>query len=99
MSDTELRERGLAIRKQPWPDEDGGITFFRALNPDFSDFIITHGYGAIYGNPTRDLRTRSLFTCAVLAVMGRQRGIEVSFSRSPEYWYPRWGSDSRGRTR
>ena len=79
MSDTELRERGLAIRKQLWPDEEGGIAFFRALDPDFADFIITHGYGAIYGDPTLDLRTRSLLTCAALAVMGRQRGIEAHF--------------------
>jgi len=52
MSDRELRERGLAIRKRLWPDEEGGIAFFRALDADFADFIITHGYGAIYGAPT-----------------------------------------------
>lgn len=77
MSDTELRERGLSIRKQLWPGEEGGIAFFRALDPDFADFILEHGYGEIYADPTLDLRTRSLLTCAALAVMGRQRGLEA----------------------
>ncbi|SRR5579871_1329927 len=76
MADSVLRERGLAIRKQLWPDREGGIAHFRALDPAFADFILEHGYGAIYGDPTLDLRTRSLLTCAALAVLGRTHGLE-----------------------
>jgi 4-carboxymuconolactone decarboxylase len=76
MAEPDLRDRGLAIRKQLWPDREGGIAHFRALDPAFADFILEHGYGEIYGDPTLDLQTRSLLTCAALAVLGRAAGLE-----------------------
>ncbi|MBI4278516.1 MAG: carboxymuconolactone decarboxylase family protein [Armatimonadetes bacterium] len=76
MPDKELRERGLAIRKTLWPDREGGIANFRALDPGYADTILETAYGGVYGDPTIDLRTRSLLTCAVLTALGHTRGLE-----------------------
>jgi len=77
MPNRELRERGLAIRKTLWPDREGGIAVFRALDPAYAEFILESAYGGVYGDPTIDLRTRSLITCAVLTGLGRERGLET----------------------
>ena len=76
MSTHELRNRGLAIRKRLWPDREGGIAIFRALDPDYAEFILAHAYGGTYGDETLDLRTRSLLTCATLTALGWERGLE-----------------------
>jgi len=74
MGDKELLERGWAIRKRLWPDSGGGgVEVFRALDPDYAEFVVEHAYGATYGDPTLDLRTRSLLTCALLTAAGRAR--------------------------
>ncbi len=71
MTDQELLERGRAIRRRLWPDREGGIAVFRALDPGYADFITEHAYGGVYGDETIELRTRSLMTCAVLIALGR----------------------------
>jgi alkylhydroperoxidase/carboxymuconolactone decarboxylase family protein YurZ len=76
MGDRGLFERGMKIRKTLWPDREGGIAVFRALDPAYADAIVEQAYGAVYGDPTLDLRTRSLLTCAVLTALGRSRGLE-----------------------
>jgi len=76
MSDHDLRERGLAIRRRLWPDREGGISVFRALDPEYAEFILANAYGRVYGDETLDLRTRSLLTCATLTALGRERGLE-----------------------
>jgi 4-carboxymuconolactone decarboxylase len=76
MSNKELHERGVAIRAKLFPDRGGGIAAFRALDPSFADFVLEQAYGGIYGDPTLDLRTRSLLTCAALTVLGRLRVLE-----------------------
>jgi 4-carboxymuconolactone decarboxylase len=74
MGGKELLERGWAIRKQLWPDtEGGGVEVFKALDPEYADFVVEHAYGATYGDRTLDLRTRSLLTCALLTAQGRTR--------------------------
>lgn len=76
MEDHALFERGMKIRKALWPDREGGIAVFRALDPKYADTIVEQAYGAVYGDPALDLRTRSLITCAILAALGRPRGLE-----------------------
>ena len=74
MGDKTLLERGWAIRKRLWPDTGGGgVEVFRDLDPEYAEFVVEHAYGATYGDPTLDLRTRSLLTCALLTANGRAR--------------------------
>lgn len=76
MGDRALFERGMKIRKTLWPDREGGVAVFRALDPQYADTIVEQAYGGVYGDPTLDLRTRSLITCAILTALGRARGLE-----------------------
>jgi alkylhydroperoxidase/carboxymuconolactone decarboxylase family protein YurZ len=74
MGDKALLARGWAIRKRLWPDsERGGVEVFKALDPEYAEFVVEHAYGGTYGDPTLDLRTRSLLTCALLTAAGRTR--------------------------
>jgi alkylhydroperoxidase/carboxymuconolactone decarboxylase family protein YurZ len=74
MGDKGLLARGWAIRKRLWPDsERGGVEVFKALDPEYAEFVVEHAYGGTYGDPTLDLRTRSLLTCALLTAAGRTR--------------------------
>ena len=74
MGDKTLLERGWAIRKQLWPDSGGGgLDVFQNLDPEFAEFVVEHAYGGTYGDPTLDLRIRSLLTCALLTANGRAR--------------------------
>ena len=59
MANRELRERGIAIRMTLWPDREGGIAVFRALDPAYAEFMLESAYGGVYGDPAIDLRTRS----------------------------------------
>lgn len=76
MDDRARYERGMQIRRTLWPDREGGVAVFRALDPGFAEFVVEHAYGGIYGDATLDLRTRSLVTCAVLTALGHPRALE-----------------------
>lgn len=77
MVDKDLLERGWAVRKQLWPDAEGeAVAVFKALDPEYADWVVANAYGGTYGDPTLDLRTRSLLTCALLAALGRPRLLE-----------------------
>ncbi len=76
MADKALLERGWAIRKKLWPEGGGGVAVFQALDPAYAEFVVEHAYGGTYGDPTLDLRTRSLLTCTILTVLGRPRLLE-----------------------
>ncbi len=77
MVDKDLLERGWAVRKRLWPDAEGeAVAVFKALDPEYADWVVAHVYGGTYGDPTLDLRTRSLLTCGLLTALGRARLLE-----------------------
>lgn len=77
MADKELLDRGWEVRRRLWPDAEGeAVAVFKALDPEYADWVVANAYGRTYGDATLDLRTRSLLTCALLAALGRARLLE-----------------------
>jgi len=46
------------------------IEDLRKINPDFADLLIEFAFGAVYGRPGLDLRSREIATVAALTAMG-----------------------------
>jgi 4-carboxymuconolactone decarboxylase len=51
---------------------------WRAICPEFENYVVEFLAGEIWSRPALDLRTRSLVTIAALAALGRVRGLELN---------------------
>ena len=51
---------------------------WRRVSPDFERFVISVLAGEVWSREKLDLRTRSLVTVAVLAALGRPRGLRLN---------------------
>lgn len=65
---------GLKIRRQVMGDDFVDQAFANAseFTRPLQDFITGHAWGAVWGRPGLDLKTRSLITVAMLTALGRQ---------------------------
>jgi alkylhydroperoxidase/carboxymuconolactone decarboxylase family protein YurZ len=51
---------------------------WRAICPDFEEYVVRFLAGEVWARPGLDRRTRSLVTIAVLAAQGRTLGLELN---------------------
>ena len=51
---------------------------WRAICPDFEEYVVEFLSGEIWTRPGLDRRTKSLITIAALMAMGRNRGLELN---------------------
>lgn len=74
------RERGLRLLQQMLGPEQAERVRqeWRQSCPDFENYVIEFLAGEIWSRPQLDLRTRSLVTLAVLAALGRPRGLALN---------------------
>jgi 4-carboxymuconolactone decarboxylase len=81
MSLEERSERGARLIEQMLGSEAAERTraAWRAISPDFEQYVVEFLAGEIWSRPQLDLRTRSLATIAALAALGRTRGLELNF--------------------
>ena len=51
---------------------------WRAISPDFEEYVVEFLAGEIWSRKQLDLRTKSLATIAALAALGRTRALELN---------------------
>jgi 4-carboxymuconolactone decarboxylase len=80
MDTTERTERGgELLRKMLGPEQaERTREAWRQMCPDFERYVVEFLAGEVWSRPQMDLRTRSLVVLAVLAAMGRWRGLELN---------------------
>jgi len=80
MDHDEARRRGEALMRVMLGDEVAERTraAWRAVCPDFEEYVVRFLAGEVWARPGLDLRTKSLVTIAVLAAQGRTLGLELN---------------------
>lgn len=65
---------GLKIRRQVMGDDfvDQAFASATEFSRPLQDFITGNAWGAVWGRPGLDLKSRSMITVAMLAALGRQ---------------------------
>jgi 4-carboxymuconolactone decarboxylase len=78
VSDSEL-ERGLEVRREVLGDAhvDAAIARTTPFTQDFQELITRYAWGAIWGRPGLDRRTRSCITLAMLVALGREEELAM----------------------
>ncbi|MDA8296130.1 MAG: 3-oxoadipate enol-lactonase [Actinomycetota bacterium] len=73
------RERGMAVRRAVLGDAhvDRALAAAEGFGGAFQEFITAYAWGAVWGRPGLDRRTRSAITLAMLSALGRHE--ELSF--------------------
>ena len=79
MSDDQLYERGMEVRRAVLGDEhvdraNANATEFTA---PWQEFITRHAWGAVWTRAGLDRRTRSVITLSVLTALGREHEIAM----------------------
>ena len=74
------KERGLKLLDQMLGSERAEQTRheWRAICPDFEEYVVEFLSGEIWSRPQLDRRAKSLVTIATLAAMGRPLGLELN---------------------
>ena len=69
----------MAIRREVLGDEhvDRATTEASELTAPFQELITRYAWGAVWGRPGLDRRSRSMITLGVLAALGRENEIEM----------------------
>ena len=79
MSDDELYEQGMRVRREVLGDEH--VDRANANATDFTEgwqeFITRHAWGAVWTRDGLDRRTRSAITLSVLTALGRENEIAM----------------------
>jgi 4-carboxymuconolactone decarboxylase len=91
MDTSERTERGgELLRKMLGPEQaERTRELWRQMCPDFERYVVEFLAGEIWSRPQLDLRTRSLVVLAVLAAMGRWRGLELNIRMALNNGAPR----------
>jgi len=68
----ETRDRGLEVRRSVLGDAhvDKALNSASTFDRDFQEYITRNAWGAVWGRPGLDARTRSLLTLVLLAALG-----------------------------
>lgn len=79
MSDEELYERGMRVRREVLGDEhvDRALANASDLTGPWQEFITRHAWGAVWGRDGLDRRTRSVITLTALTALGREHEIAM----------------------
>jgi 4-carboxymuconolactone decarboxylase len=72
-------EAGLAIRRRVLGETHvkRALQNATAFDEDFQELATRHAWGDIWSRPGLDLRTRSIITIAILAVLGRSEELDL----------------------
>ena len=79
MSDDELYERGMQVRREVLGDAhvDRAIAGTTGFTAPFQEFITRFAWGGVWTRDGLDRRTRSAVTLAVLTALGRENEIAM----------------------
>ena len=80
MNNTEAYDRGVALLHQMLGPEAAERTRanWRALSPDFEQYVVGFLSGEIWNRPRLERRVKSLVTIAALTALGRPQGLELN---------------------
>lgn len=79
MSDEELYEQGMEVRRAVLGDEhvDRATANATEFTAPWQEFITRHAWGAVWTRDGLDRRTRSVITLTVLTALGREHEIAM----------------------
>ena len=79
MNDKDLYDRGMTVRRSVLGDAHVDRSLERAteFDADFQEFITKTAWGQIWTRPGLDIRTRSMLTIAMLAVLGKDGELKL----------------------
>lgn len=86
----ERRERAVAKIREIWgPEEAAKKGILREMHPEFAKLSEEVLFGAVWGDPVLETRTRSFITLAALTVLDRQPELRIHIRGALNLGIPR----------
>jgi len=90
MNDDEMREAGMAVRRQILGDAyvDRAVANSSPLTREFQDLIVRYGWGEIWTRPGLDHRDRTLLVIGTMLGIGRWEGFDMHVGAALRRGFP-----------